>query len=368
MKLPQVSLRYDQKVDKYFLDYRNSEGRRRRLRVGASQDEAERKRIWALNLLMSGKDPEREMERAKRKEEEQSITLSEFFGEFMQRHGTLQSRNTQRLYQICLDNIGRTELGGFPLRDIRTKYLEDYRNLRMELDGVTPATVNRECALIRNMLNRAVAWDRLDRNPLRGYKQLHEKNRRDPSNITMEQIGALLNELPSPISEIAELSILTGLRKDEVLDLRIESLVLDINQGWTLKVKGKGSKWRTVPLCVQAVDLLERVKGDKTEGWIFVSRRTGNRYVSIHKTFDRAVRKLGLCIVGGQKLQFHDLRRLFGHWFMQRGGSLDALREIFAHADRATTDRYARLQVGGGFSMPDFRKKEAPEVAASEAK
>ena len=367
MKLPQVSLRYDRKADNFFLDYRNPEGRRRRLRIGSNQDEAERKRIWALNLLMSGKDPEREMKRAGREEAEQSVTLSEFFEEFMRRHGALQSKSTQLLHLIFLDNIRRSELGGFPLRDVRTKHLEDYRNLRMELDGVTPATVNRECALIRNMLNRAVAWERLDRNPLKGYKPLPEKNRRDVSNITLEQIEALIDALPSSVSEMAELSILTGLRKDEVLELKAEDRVFDINEGWTLKVSGKGEKLRTVPLCVQAVDLLVRVIGDRTEGWAFISPITRKNYISIHKTFDRAVRKLRLSIVGGKKLQFHDLRRLFGHWFMRRGGSLDALREIYGHADRATTDRYARLQVSGGFSMPDFRKKEAPEVVASEA-
>ena len=83
-----------------------------------------------------------------------------------------------------------------------------------------------------------------------------------------------------------------------------------------------------------------------SENTVFPSPR-GPRYHSIHKTFDRAVRKLGIRIAGDRKLQFHDLRRLCATWLLNRGRSLDEVREVLGHADRRTTDRYARLKVSG---------------------
>jgi site-specific recombinase XerD len=43
---------------------------------------------------------------------------------------------------------------------------------------------------------------------------------------------------------------------------------------------------------------------------------------------------------------FHDCRHHFASWFMMRGGSLQALREILGHRDIKMTLRYAHLAPG----------------------
>ena len=73
--------------------------------------------------------------------------------------------------------------------------------------------------------------------------------------------------------------------------------------------------------------------------YVFLNPKTGTRYISINRTFDRAVRKLGLT-VNGTKLRFHDLRHIFGTWLHQAGVSLDVIRPLLGHKDRETTDRY----------------------------
>ncbi len=76
-----------------------------------------------------------------------------------------------------------------------------------------------------------------------------------------------------------------------------------------------------------------------------------------HRSFDNAVRKLDIKIATGQKLCFHDLRRLCGTWLLNSGKSLDEVREVLGHSDRATTDQYARLKVSGDVfdAMPELR-------------
>jgi hypothetical protein len=45
-------------------------------------------------------------------------------------------------------------------------------------------------------------------------------------------------------------------------------------------------------------------------------------------------------------ITFHDLRHTFAAWFLRKGGSLHALRDILGHSDYKTTLRYAHLSPG----------------------
>ena len=88
--------------------------------------------------------------------------------------------------------------------------------------------------------------------------------------------------------------------------------------------------------------------------------KTGTRYRSIHKAFNRAVRGLRLTIRHGAKLRFHDLGHVFVTWLHREGVSLDSLRSLLGHRDRATTDRHTtvdRLEMRSLLSlMPKIRE------------
>ena len=60
---------------------------------------------------------------------------------------------------------------------------------------------------------------------------------------------------------------------------------------------------------------------------------------SIRTAFETAVERAGL-----DDFRFHDLRHTFASRYMQRGGTLPALREILGHATLAMTVRYAHLR------------------------
>ena len=75
-----------------------------------------------------------------------------------------------------------------------------------EQDGVNAATVNKEASLVKCMLFRAVEWDIIDRNTLQGMRLFKEPEKRRV-NLTPEQAGKLVDELPDPVSNIAEFAI-----------------------------------------------------------------------------------------------------------------------------------------------------------------
>ena len=104
----------------------------------------------------------------------------------------------------------------------------------------------------------------------------------------------------------------------------------------------KGGRKEVFPIGKSATELLKRVIGKRKKGFVFLNPKTQTRYVSIHKCFNKVVRKLNLT-VNGTKLRFHDLRHVFCTWLLKQGVTIDVIRELVGHRNRSTTDRYATL-------------------------
>ncbi len=62
------------------------------------------------------------------------------------------------------------------------------------------------------------------------------------------------------------------------------------------------------------------------------------RQRKVRRAFETAVAAAGL-----DDFRFHDFRHHFASWFVMRGGSLQALKELLGHADLKMTLRYAHL-------------------------
>ena len=118
----------------------------------------------------------------------------------------------------------------------------------------------------------------------------------------------------------------------------------DIGKGGEVDLPVKGGETETFPLSPLAADVIHRVVGDREDGYMFLSPRTGSRYVSIHRSFDRAVRKLDLNVPNGIKLRIHNLRHIFANWLYEDGVTLDNLRSLLGHRDRSRTDRYVAVE------------------------
>lgn len=328
------------KYGTYSLQFTSPDGRRRRLSVG-SQQQAQRTAVKFTDWLLDGKDPEQEMERAKKEALAKAVTLRDFFPVFYEKHGSQQSENTRQSYSYSFKNICRCPvLADAPIGTISIAMLKDYQLERVKLDRATPATANREAALVTKMLSYAVERSLLSFSPLRGFKMLKEAPKRRV-RLSGEQILALLNELTLPLANVVEFAVYQGFRKENILSLRIEQIRFhDLTETGEVDLVVKGGRLETKTLGRPAVKLLKRVIGDRNEGYVFLNPKTETRWVSIHKTFNAAVRKLGLTTERGSKITFHDLRHVFGTWLRDAGVSLDDIRPLMGHKDRKMTDHY----------------------------
>ncbi|HUU26289.1 MAG TPA: tyrosine-type recombinase/integrase [archaeon] len=338
-----VKTRFRPDTGSWTLDYTNPEGRRRQLSGGNDEQQARRLAVRFQDWLLEGKDPETELERSQQAARAKALSLREFFPVFMQRHGDKQSKNTRLIYQQFFSNFCRCpQLVDRGLSEINKNLAAGYAELRMQKDKVKPATVNREVSLLRNILSRAVEWDLLPHNQLANYRMLKESDKREVL-ISPDQIAELVSCLEPVLTDIVKLAVYTGLRKENILDLQVAQVTFyDLTGGCEVSLIVKGGKKRRKALGKKAAEILKRNIGTRMEGHVFLNPKTGQKYTSIHHTFDRWVKRLGLK-VNGTKLRFHDLRHVTASWLNQRGVPLDVLRYVLDHEDRNTTDRYASL-------------------------
>jgi integrase len=223
--------------------------------------------------------------------------------------------------------------GTRPLGQITRGELETFqRETRLRC---RPATVNRELGRLRHMLNKAVEWDLLDENPMKGLKFLRENNARQ-RYLSLDECKRLLQAcLALHVRAIVTVALHTGMRLGEILSLRHRDL--DLASGFILIPDSKNGEPRHVPMDSVVLTLLQSFPRRPNAELIF-SNSAGERFLEIRKAFGNARKRAGL-----GDLHFHDLRHTFASHWMMNGGDLYVLKEILGHKSITMTQRYSHL-------------------------
>jgi site-specific recombinase XerD len=136
----------------------------------------------------------------------------------------------------------------------------------------------------------------------------------------------------------------SGLRVSEVCSLTLQSVSSD---GTVLRVMGKGSKERLVPLSRPATDAISRWLIVRSEvvspasGVALLLSARGNPVSrrDITRLLDEACLRVG--VVGGTHP--HALRHSFATHLMDNGADTRSIQELLGHSDAATTQRYTHV-------------------------
>jgi len=172
-----------------------------------------------------------------------------------------------------------------------------------------------------------------------------------PKNINVDQVSQLLDfddQDPLAVRDRAmmELFYSSGLRLAELVTLDID----DINTGELLvKVTGKGSKQRIIPITKQALkqlSLWQPVRADMAnsgEMALFVSKL--GRRIS-HRSVQLRINKWATMRGVSTAVHPHKLRHSFATHMLEGSGDLRGVQEMLGHADLSTTQVYTHLDFG----------------------
>jgi site-specific recombinase XerD len=136
----------------------------------------------------------------------------------------------------------------------------------------------------------------------------------------------------------------TGARVQEAADLRVEHL--DLGQHPTVRLHGKGDKWRTCPLWEQTAQTLQQLIESETattpQHALFTARGQPLTRYGIYKI----VRRHGACLDDprtGRQVSPHIFRHTAAVHLLEAGVEVNVIRGWLGHADLSTTNRYAEI-------------------------
>jgi integrase len=234
----------------------------------------------------------------------------------------------------------------------------------LRLDEVTPADVQRvhnalktmPCAanyvrcVLSVMYTKAVEWDRKPLHnpatPVQKFKERAVERFLDPDERqALERVLAAAEHIPSGqpghIGREAvwavRLLALTGMRRDEVRDLRWE--MVDWRQG-TLHLPETKTGKRDIVVSDEVMSVLAKIaaeKGKPKRGLVVCSSR-GKRLWSLCRSWKHA-RKLA----GIPDVRLHDLRHSVASDAIMNGVPLEVVGKMLGHKNYRTTQRYAHI-------------------------
>ena len=237
------------------------------------------------------------------------------------------SRSCIRLLgHLHLDEFDRKVLGAFIATRKRT--------------GVADPTVRRDLAFLGSVFTAAIRRGWVDTSPVTALdKRALKESRPRIRFISRDEFTRLHDTASASLKPILVLAVETGMRKEELLSLRLPQI--DLRRREVHLEITKTSSPRRVPLSVTAADtirdLLER-RDRPTSPFLFC-KGDGSRIGDPKKGFNAACARAGLT-----DFRYHDLRHTFASWWVQEGGDLYRLSRILGHATLQMTTRYGHLR------------------------
>lgn len=186
--------------------------------------------------------------------------LFETFAEKYLENARLNKRSSSARRNEISINMLMPHLKEKYLNSIHPFMVEQYKKTRKD-SGTNPATINRDVATLRNMMNKAVEWGYLSQNPLSGVKLFKEDNEK-MWVLTPEEEESLLTECDKRpqkkkyLKDLVQLALHTGMRRGEIFKLKIVNVKLKENY---IKVADtKTHENRNVPINDTLKNILNR--------------------------------------------------------------------------------------------------------------
>lgn len=239
---------------------------------------------------------------------------------------------------------------GIDILKVRLDDMHHFSAMIIDL-GIHPTSLSRILSGVRSFYRYLLISDITDVDPTE-LLDFPKKARKLPDVLTVEEIDAIESVIDLSQTEgqrnkaIIEVLFSCGLRVSELCNLKISELYLD--EGF-IKVEGKGSKQRLVPISDKAIKELKLYFIDRStydirpecEDYVFVSKKRKRNLsrIMVFHLIKELVELAGI----KKTVSPHTFRHSFATSLLEGGASLRAIQAMLGHESISTTEIYMHL-------------------------
>lgn len=229
--------------------------------------------------------------------------------------------------------------------------------------GYEKRSIRRRLSSAKSLYKFLCREGELERNPARLVKG-PKVSRRLPDVFTLSQMEEVLDGHFNLARDRAVIELLydEGLRISELSGIDIEYINFEAGE---IKVLGKGSKERIVPLSSRAADAVKAYISERgaSAGPLFVNDSKGSRLGvrDLRRIVDYYLSQLR----DAPARNPHALRHSFATHLLERGADLRAVQELLGHASLGATQVYTHV---GAARLKEIYKKAHPRAQARDDK
>lgn len=260
------------------------------------------------------------------------------------------SDNTVEAYLTDLNKLlAFLTLENIHILDAKLENMEEFSAGLHDI-GIHPRSQARILSGIRSFYRFLIMEDYLDADPTE-LLESPQIGLKLPEVMTVEEIDQLIGSIDRGTKEgqrnraILETLYSCGLRVSELCNLKLSDLYFD--EGF-IKVEGKGSKQRLVPISPRAIKEINLYFTDRNqmkikpdfEDFVFISNFGKNiSRIMVFHIIKELAKRIGL----KKKISPHTFRHSFATHLLEGGANLRAIQCMLGHESIGTTEIYTHI-------------------------
>lgn len=217
--------------------------------------------------------------------------------------------------------------------------------------GISPRSIARTLSGVRSLYYFLLVEGYIEKDPTE-LLESPKVGAHLPEVLTAEEIEAIESTIDQSLPEerrdyiIIEMLYSCGLRVSELCELCISDLFL--KEGY-MRVRGKGSKQRLVPMSERMVELLEMWLQERSEmdiklgeeDYVFLSHRRKKRLsrITVFHNIKVYAERAGIT----KNISPHTFRHTFATHLLEGGANLRAIQAMLGHESIGTTEIYTHI-------------------------
>ena len=230
----------------------------------------------------------------------------------------------------------------------KTMILEFINNLNTL--GLSPRSTARIISSLKTFYKQQILNETMDANPMQSIKT-PKLSKKLPDVLSYDEILKMMEFIDfTKLAGERDKTIVMllyggGLRVSELVLLKVNDLFVD--EGF-IKVKGKGSKERLVPIGVKTINQVSyyvesyrnKVAKSDSKNYLILNQRGGSlSRVSVFNLIKKLAVEAGI----KKAISPHTLRHSFATTLIEAGANLRAVQQMLGHESITTTEIYTHL-------------------------